>query len=218
MVIALDGPAGAGKSTIATRVASTLGFQLIDTGAIYRTVAYRAIEEGVALDDGAACAELARELEFAFEFQDGHNRIYCGGVLLGDEIRAAEVSLAASQVSAHPEVREALLELQRQLGRARDSVLEGRDIGTVVFPDAEVKVFLTATPEERARRRVEQRAEQGVSEAYEQVLADIKERDHRDTTRVVAPLKQADDAVALDTTGLGIDEIVAQIVALAHVK
>jgi cytidylate kinase len=214
MIIALDGPAGAGKSTIATQVATTLGFQLIDTGAIYRAVAHQALANDLELTDGAACAELARGLEFAFEFQDGVNRIYCNGALLGAEIREASVSLAASTVSAHPEVREALLDLQRVLGRERDSVLEGRDIGTVVFPNAEVKVFLTATPEERAKRRVSQRAEQGVTEGYDQVLSDIKERDHRDMTRAVAPLKQAEDAVALDTTGLNVDEIVARIVAL----
>lgn len=216
MIIALDGPAGAGKSTIARHVASALGFQLIDTGAIYRTVALRALEANLSLDDAERCAELARELDFSFKIQGDRNVIFCGGEPVGDEIRTSEMSLAASTVSAHPQVRAALLDQQRKLGAARDSVLEGRDIGTVVFPDADLKIFLTASAEERASRRVSQLAEQGVTEDYEEVLRTIKERDHRDMTRPVAPLVAARDAVSLDTTGLEIDAIVARIVALAN--
>lgn len=218
MIIALDGPAGAGKSTIAKGVAESLGFQLIDTGAIYRTVAHKALGAGLALEDGAACAALALGLDFRFAMNQGKNEIRCGEALLGDEIRTQEVGLGASQVSAHPEVRAALLDLQRRLGRERDSVLEGRDIGTVVFPDAELKIFLTASPEERAQRRVAQLALQGVSEDYEAVLQEIRERDHRDSSRAVAPLKQADDAIAVDTTGRPVEEIIAQIVSLARAR
>ena len=218
MIIALDGPAGAGKSTIARRVAGALNFQLIDTGAIYRAVAWHARAQGLRLEDGEACAELARELDFRFTLQGQQNLVRCDGRELGAEIRTAQVSLDASQVSAHQEVRSALLEMQRELGRARDSVLEGRDIGTVVFPEAELKIFLTATSEERARRRVAQRAEQGVTEEYDRVLADIRARDQRDERRAVAPLKMAEDAVALDTTALEIDAIVERIVSLARAR
>jgi len=216
VVVAIDGPAGAGKSTIAMGVARELGFQLIDTGAIYRTVAHTALERGVDLDDGEALAAIARELDFRFELGVGgsKNHIHCNGEQLGDEIRTPEVSLSASKVSSRPEVRAALLELQRQLGRARSSVLEGRDIGTVVFPDADLKVFLTATAEERARRRTMQMRERGEEADYAQILADIQERDARDIEREHAPLKQADDAVAIDSTSMSIGQIVDKIVAL----
>lgn len=214
MIVAIDGPAGAGKSTIATRVAEELDFQLIDTGAIYRTVAWKAEERSIDLDDGAAVASLARGLEFRFDLVDGENVLFCNDEAVGAEIRTPDVSYAASIVSAHPEVREALLDIQRELGRVRSSVLEGRDIGTVVFPNAEVKVFLTATAEERARRRVEQMEESGKSADYDDVLDDIVARDERDSNRAAAPLKQAEDAHAIDSTRFTIDEVVDQILAL----
>lgn len=213
MIVAIDGPAGAGKSTIATAVAERLGFQLIDTGAIYRTVAWKAGQKEIDLDDGVAVSALARELDFRFELHDGENTLFCNGEPVGLEIRSPEVSYGASIVSAHPEVRAALLDIQRDLGKARSSVLEGRDIGTVVFPDAEVKIFLTATPQERARRRVEQMEESGDSAEYDEVLADIISRDERDSSRSAAPLKQADDAHPIDSTKFTIDEVVEQILA-----
>lgn len=213
MIIAIDGPAGAGKSTIASQVAERLGFQLIDTGAIYRIVALRAQERGVDPTDGDGCAAVARSLTLAFERVGGKNTLICDGVAVGDEIRSEAISKLASQVSAHPAVRAALLDVQRAMG-ARSSVLEGRDIGTVVFPSAEVKVFLTATNEERARRRVAQLEGRGQPAVYEEILRDIVERDARDAGREVAPLKQADDAHAIDTTGLTISDIVARIIAL----
>ena len=213
MIIAIDGPAGAGKSTIAKAVAERQGFQLIDTGAIYRTVAYQALDAGVNLEDGSALAELASRLDFEFVLTEGVNRISCNGAVLGDEIRVQEVSLAASVVSAHPEVRAALLDIQRNLGHARSSVLEGRDIGTVVFPDAEVKIFLTATDVERARRRVAQIEERGESADYNAILEDIRTRDRRDTERAAAPLVQADDALGIDSTKFTIDEVVDQVLA-----
>jgi cytidylate kinase len=216
MIVAIDGPAGAGKSTIALNVAKRLGFQLIDTGAIYRTVALKATQMGIDIDDGPACAQLAADLEFEFKVVDGNNFIICNGETLGTEIRTPEVSRVASVVSAHPEVRQALLNIQRDLGRARDSVLEGRDIGTVVFPDAEVKVFLTASDTERAQRRVKQLGEQGSEANYEDILSEIRERDARDSSRSAAPLRQADDAVAIDSTKFGIDDVVAQVVALVR--
>lgn len=214
MIIAIDGPAGAGKSTIASRVADELDFQLIDTGAIYRTVAWKAEKEGLDLEDGEAVAELARSLDFEFRREDGENVLYCNGESVGDEIRTSEVSYGASIVSAHHEVREALLQIQRELGRERSSVLEGRDIGTVVFPDADVKVFLTATPEERARRRVEQMEEKGEEADYDDVLSEIVARDERDSGRSAAPLKKASDAVAIDSTQYSIEEVVEKILDL----
>lgn len=217
-IIAIDGPAGAGKSTIATQVAEELGFQLIDTGAIYRTVAYEARQRGLDLDDGDALASLAAGLAFDFRRVEGQNRLFCNGEAVGEEIRSAANSRASSVVSAHPEVRQALLQIQRELGQRRSSVLEGRDIGTVVFPDADVKIFLTATPEERARRRVEQMMRSGREAEYETVLMELRERDTRDSEREHAPLVQADDAVAIDSTEHDIDAIVARILDVARAK
>lgn len=215
-IVAIDGPAGAGKSTIARRVAEELGFQLVDTGAIYRTVAYKALQLDIELEDGHSLAQLAADLDFEFRLVDGTNQILCNGEQLGDEIRTADVSRAASFVSAHPEVREALLNIQRSLGRASSSVFEGRDIGTVVFPNADVKVFLTASAKERARRRVEQIEEKGGQADYAETLREISERDERDSQRAAAPLVQADDAVAIDSTQKSIDEVVEEIVALVQ--
>lgn len=211
MIIAIDGPAGAGKSTIAREVARRLGFQLVDTGAIYRTVALFARRRGVALDDGEALAQMAQTFDFEFELRDGVNHVICNGEKLGDEIRTQKNSRAASVVSAHPEVRAALLEVQRKIGEAHDSVLEGRDIGTVVFPDADVKIFLTASPQVRARRRTDQITEAGGVADYDAILTEIRERDERDSSRATAPLVQADDAIAIDSTAHSIEEVVQMI-------
>lgn len=215
MIIAIDGPAGAGKSTVSRCLAERLGYQLVDTGAMYRVVAYEASRQGVDLDDAQAVANIARSLRFEFRFVDGDNVTCCNGVELGNEIRTAEVSRNASVVSAHPELRDALLDLQRDAGRSRDSVLEGRDIGTVVFPDADLKVFITASPEVRAHRRVEQMVEQGEEADYNEVLSEIVERDRRDTSRDVAPLVKADDAIGIDSTEQDVDVIVECLVAEA---
>ena len=219
VIVAIDGPAGAGKSTAARLVASRLGFALVDTGAIYRTVALAASREGVAFDDDARLGALlpAVEIRFAPSAKPG------GGqrVLLGDEdvsaaIRTPPMSLGASAVSARPVVRAGLLELQRRLALApghAGAVLEGRDIGTVVFPDADVKVFLTATPEERARRRHAELSAKGDPSSYDEVLADQLRRDRDDSSRAVAPLRPADDAVVLESSGLALDAVVERIVA-----
>lgn len=211
MIVAIDGPAGAGKSTIARVLAEKLGFQLVDTGAMYRAVAYEAAASGVDLHDADRVAEIARGLRFEFKFEDGENVIYCNTRALNQEIRSAEVSRNASVISAHPAVRRELVDQQRQVGRERSSVLEGRDIGTVVFPDAELKVFITAAPPVRAKRRVEQMREGGQTVDEAEVLRDIVERDRRDSEREIAPLKQAEDAIGIDSTEASVDEIVATL-------
>lgn len=216
MIIAIDGPAGAGKSTIARELARELNLQLIDTGAIYRAVAWRAVRQAIPLDAAGLLAHLAEGMDLRFEREDGENVLYCDSHAVGQEIRSPEVSRAASIVSAHLEVREALLELQRAMGRARSSVLEGRDIGTVVFPDADLKVFITASPEVRAERRVQQMAEQGIVEDYTEVLEAIRERDRRDSERVVAPLRKAPGSMEIDSGTRSVEDIVAQIAQMAR--
>lgn len=212
LVVAIDGPAGAGKSTIARKVALRTGLSLVDTGAIYRTLALASQRAGVAPDDAEALAAIASSLPIAFEMHDGENRVFVEREDVSEAIRAPEVSMLASQVSKHPPVRAALLELQRELGRA-GAVLEGRDIGTVVFPNAAVKIFLTASPEERARRRAQQLAEKGQAQPYDRVLAEIVERDRQDESRAVAPLRPAPDAEIVDSTYMTEDEVVSRIAA-----
>jgi cytidylate kinase len=207
MVIAIDGPAGAGKSTVARAVAAEIGFTYLDSGAMYRCVALAALESGNGLEDGEALGELAEGLEIGF---DG-TTVLLGARDVSGEIRTPEVTAAASRVSVHPRVREAMVARQRQLVAAGNYVAEGRDIGTVVSPDSPLKVFLTASDEERARRRA---AETG--EDVEAVLAAQRTRDARDTEREHGALRPADDAVELDTTGLALNEVVARVVALAR--
>jgi CMP/dCMP kinase len=207
MVIAIDGPAGAGKSTVARGVAEALGFTYLDSGAMYRTVALAALRQGMDPDDGEALAELAPRLEI--RLADG--RVTLDGDDVTEAIREPEVTEAASRVSVHPGVREAMVRRQRELIDGGRYVAEGRDIGTVVSPDAPLKVYLTASPEERARRRA---AETGADE--DDVLAAQIERDTRDTEREVGSLRQADDAIQLDTTGLDVDQVIAAVVAAAR--
>jgi cytidylate kinase len=207
MVIAIDGPAGAGKSSVARAVAAELGFTYLDSGAMYRCVALAALERRLDPDDGRALGELARGLEIEL---DGR-RVLLGGEDVSDAIRAPAVTTAASRVSVHPEVREAMVARQRALIAAADFVAEGRDIGTVVSPEAPLKVFLTASDEERARRRA---AETG--EDFESVLDAQRRRDARDTEREHGALRAAEDAVELDTTGLPLEEVVGRVVAMAR--
>ena len=207
MVIAIDGPAGAGKSSVARAVAAELGITYLDSGAMYRCVALAALEARADLDDGEALAALAGGLEIEF---DGR-RVLLGGVDVSDAIRAPAVTAAASRVSVHPGVREAMVARQRALIGAGDYVAEGRDIGTVVSPEAPLKVFLTASDEERARRRA---AETG--EDVESVLAAQRRRDARDPEREHGALRAAEDAVELDTTGLTLEQVVGQVAALAR--
>jgi cytidylate kinase len=221
VVVALDGPAGAGKSTVARLVAERAGLALVDTGAIYRCVALEALRRQISVDDGDALATIATDLatRMRFEMIAGKNRVFLarteGDEDVSEAIRTPEVSAAASSVSRHPPVRAALLDLQRALGRRHPgAVLEGRDIGTVVFPDAKVKAFVTASPEERAKRRLKELAEKGSTESYDKVLADIIARDKQDTERAAAPLKPAPDAVLVDTTGKALETVVEEVLAL----
>ena len=215
MIVAIDGPSGAGKSTIAKIVAKTVGFSCLDTGAMFRSIAVLALEKGISLDDDAALGALATENEIAFTFDDNEERtqhVFIAGKEVTSAIRTAEVDKAVSPVSAAPSVRAALLEQQRRIGNAGNYVVEGRDIGTTVFPQAEVKIFLTASAKERARRRVSQNEARGIGSVdYEEVLADIIRRDQADSTRAVSPLRQAEDAYLLDSSDLTINQVVEAI-------
>ena len=219
MIIAIDGPSGAGKSTVAKAVAKKLGFSCLDTGAMYRAIAWQALADGVALDDDAALGEVARTCVIAFGHEAGDpvpKRVFVGDAEVTDAIRPAEIDRAVSPVSAAPSVREALVDQQRRIGRAGDYVVEGRDIGTVVFPEAPVKVFLTASDEERAHRRVRQNVDRGIGSIdYDEVLADLRRRDELDSSRATSPLRAADDAVHLDSTGRYIEEVIDEICAMA---
>ncbi len=222
MIIAIDGPSGAGKSTVAKAVAKNLGFSCLDTGAMYRAVAWKALNDGVALDDQAALGEIARDHEISFGHVEGDpvpRRVFIDGQEITDEIRTAQIDKSVSPVSAVPAVRQALLEQQRRIGSQGNYVVEGRDIGTEVFPQAEVKVFLTASAEERAHRRVRQNVDRGVGSIdYDEVLADIIRRDELDSSRDTAPLRPAEDAVQIDSTGKYIEDIIATICAQAQAR
>ena len=220
MIIAIDGPAGAGKSSVTKEVAKRLGFACLDTGAMYRSVAWQAVRDGVAFSDETRLGEIARSCEIEFRHEAGDpspKSVLIAGVDVTSAIRTAEIDKAVSPVSAVVPVREALIEQQRRIGLSGNYVVEGRDIGTVVFPEAEVKVFLTASNEERARRRVLQNQERGVgSTNYEEVLADIIRRDEADSSRAASPLEPAADAVILDSTAHSIEEVVEMICELGR--
>lgn len=223
MIVAIDGPAGSGKSTIAGKLAARLGFEKLDTGAMYRAVALAALERAANLDDEAAIDELACTVRIDVARRAGARaRVLLDGVDVTDEIRTPAVDACVSKVSAYPGVRRAMLDVQRRAADGHDVVAEGRDIGTVVFPAAEVKVFLTADPAERARRRVAQRHEADVDspskeeleQEFTRTLDAIERRDQLDSSREVAPLVPAADAVHIDSTAATIDEVVARIAAL----
>lgn len=214
-VVAIDGPAGAGKSTTARRVAERLGASYLDTGALYRCLALQALENGIALDDARRLADLARSLDVGFG-AGSDTTVSLGARDVTTAIRTPEVSQAASRVSALPEVRAALVDLQRRAARAPGTVAEGRDMGTVIFPNAQLKIFLDADIDERARRRAEDLGGAGRPGALDEVRSQISERDARDAGRAVAPLKPAADAVVIDTTGIGIAGVVERIVAEAR--
>ena len=214
-VVAVDGPVGSGKSTVARRVADRLGYVYLDTGAMYRAVGLLATEAGVDLSDEAAVVPVARDARLRF---DGDGRLWAGDRDVSDRIRTLEIGGAASVVSVLPGVRRLLVERQRELGAGADIVMAGRDIGTNVFPDADVKVFLTARPEVRAARRAAELRAKGEDVDEAEVLAALVERDRRDSERVVAPLRKAADAVEVDTTGLTLEEVVDTVVRVAREK
>lgn len=217
--IAIDGPAGAGKSTIARTVASDMGYLYVDTGALYRTIGLYAYRNGIAFEDREGVAGLLPSLQIRVAHENGIQQVYLQGENVSDAIRSPEISSAASAVSAYPEVRAYLLELQRQIAREHNVLMDGRDIGTVVLPDAQVKIFLTASPEKRAERRYkEQMAKGDRSQTYEQVLADIIRRDYNDSHREIAPLKQAEDAVLADTSDLNLAQSVDLVKSIIHDK
>jgi cytidylate kinase len=213
LVVTIDGPAGAGKSTVAKRLARGLGYRLLDTGAIYRAVALVARRRGIDWADAEALAVVARDLDVRFAFVGEINHVSLGEEDVTAAIRTPEISSGASQVSAHPPVRAALLDLQRRLGAEGGVVVEGRDTGSVVFPDAEAKFYLTASDEVRAQRRLEELHASGVEADYEATIAAIRERDERDSNRAVAPLTRPADAVLVDSSAVDIDHVVATIEA-----
>lgn len=214
-VVAIDGPVASGKSTVARRVARRLGYLYLDTGAMYRAVGLLATEAGVPLDDESAVREVAATAHLCF---DGDGRLHAGDRDLSGLIRSLEMGTAASIVSTLPDVRRLLVERQRELGRGADVVMEGRDIGTNVFPDAEVKVYLSARPEVRAERRAAELEAAGAAMDRRQVLTELLERDRRDSRREVAPLRKADDAVEVDSSGLSLEEVVDAVVAIVREK
>lgn len=209
--VAIDGPAGAGKSTISRRAAKELGFIYVDTGALYRTVGLNAIRTGVNLDSPEAIAESVNGISVDLGYENGEQSVFLNGENVSAFIRTPEASMAASRVSAVPAVREFLFGLQQDIAAKNDCVMDGRDIGTVVLPHAQVKIFLTASAEERARRRYKELMEKGEKVEYEKVLAEMKERDYNDSNRAIAPLKAAPDAITVDTTELTLEESIEKI-------
>ena len=205
--VAIDGPSGAGKSTLARRVARELHFLYVDTGAIYRSIGWYVLQRGAALDNAELVAALLPDLNVEVRYgEDGLQHMVVNGQDVTDEIRSPEVSAAASQVAAIPAVRAYLLDMQRNLARTHNVIMDGRDIGTVVLPEADCKVFLTAYDEARAARRCRELAQRGTPVAYEEVLSDMRRRDEKDRTRAAAPLRQAEDAVVLDTSELDFED------------
>jgi cytidylate kinase len=214
-VVAIDGPVGSGKSTVARRTAERLGFVYLDTGAMYRAVGLLATEQGVPLDDEAAVSAVAAGAALRF---DGRGRLYAGDRDVSGAIRTLEMGAAASRVSVLPSVRHLLVDRQRALGNGADIVMEGRDIGTNVFPDAAVKIFLTARPDVRAARRGDELRAKGAVVDDEEVLEAVVERDRRDTERAVAPLRRSADAVEIDTSAMTLDEVVDAVVGVVSRK
>ena len=216
IVVAIDGPAGAGKSTVSKRLTGLLGYRLLDTGALYRSVALSAKRRGVSYGDAAALAAIAAGLDIEFQLDGMTNRVFLAGEDVSGAIRTPEMSEGSSIVSAVPEVRAALLQLQRELAGKGGVVAEGRDVGTVVLPDAGAKFFLTASDEVRARRRVEELRAAGIEAMYDETLAEIRRRDQRDSSREAAPLVCAPDAIVVDSSVLAIDDVVDQMARIVR--
>lgn len=222
MIVAIDGPAASGKSTVAKALAKRLGLAYLDTGAMYRALAVEAVRRGIDLDDAGALSELAGEADVSFEHEGDSpfpTKVLVCGRDVTSEIRTPAIDKAVSPVSAVPGVRSAMVQQQRRIAsEVPDTVLEGRDIGTVVFPDAQVKIFLTASAEQRARRRTIDMENRGADMTYDAVHADLLRRDAYDASREASPMAQAPDAIGLDTTGMSIDEVVGYIAALVAAR
>lgn len=217
--IAIDGPSGAGKSTISRKAAEKFGFIYVDTGAIYRTIGLATKIRGVSLDDTAAVIELLPTLEIELKYNDaGEQHMYLDGNDVSRDIRLPEVSMLASKVSAIPAVREFLIDMQRGMAEKYDVIMDGRDIGTVILPNADLKIFLTADVRDRARRRYEELRAKGMEKPFDEVLAEMEKRDEQDTQRAAAPLKAADDAVLLDTSGNTLEDSIDEVCRLISEK
>lgn len=219
MIITVDGPSGAGKGTLCYALAEKLGFALLDSGAIYRVNALAALKSAVSLEDELALAEVARQLDIQFVPKNGEVEILLNGENVSVQIRTQDVADAASKTAVFPQVRAALLQVQQDFAKnGKGLIADGRDMGTVVFPNAEVKLFLDASAEERAKRRFKQLQNKGINGNFAQILAEIQERDYRDRNRAVAPLKPADDALLLDSTELSIEEVIAKALQFIESK
>ncbi|MGF0034215.1 (d)CMP kinase [Bariatricus sp. SGI.154] len=214
--VAIDGPAGAGKSTIAKLVAKEKGYIYVDTGAMYRGLAIHFLEKAIVAGETDKIVEACKDAEVTIRYEEGAQQVYLNGRNITARLREEAVGNMASKSSVIPEVRAKLLELQRELAKEQDVIMDGRDIGTCVLPDADVKVFLTASVETRAKRRYDELTEKGVACNLEEIAKDIKERDERDSTREIAPLKKAEDAVLVDSSRMTIDEVVRTIVELCR--
>lgn len=211
IAVAIDGPAGAGKSTIARAAAQTLGFVYVDTGALYRTIGLAVCRRGISMDDADGIVSVLPEIRVELTYRDGAQRVLLDGEDVSDAIRTPQISAYASKVSAVPAVRAYLLDLQRGMAKKQAVIMDGRDIGTVILPDAPVKIFLTASPEARAARRCAELREKGQDVTVESVLADMQKRDAQDAGRAVAPLRQAEDAVRVDTSDLTLDQSIQTV-------
>lgn len=216
--IAIDGPAGAGKSTVAKGVAAKLGYIYVDTGALYRAIGVYALRQGVDTKDGDGVSALLPEINVELKFIDGVQHVFLNGEDVSVEIRTPDASMAASNVSAIPSVRSFLFDLQRNIASKNDCIMDGRDIGTVVLPNAQVKIFLTADPEERAMRRYKELIIKDPDVKYDDVLADLKVRDYQDSHREIAPLKPAEDSVVYNTTGNSLEESVEKVINIIKEK
>ena len=218
LTIAIDGPSGAGKSTVAKSLAKRLGYVYIDTGAMYRSVALRMREKGISPEDESALKELVSSLHITFTIEEDQTHVFCDGEDITSAIRTPEISRLASSISKQKEVRKSLVQIQRKIGEEGGVILEGRDIGTVVFPDADVKFYLDAESDERVRRRYHEMVRQGVKVDFKETKEGLVERDHNDMHRIHSPLKKANDALLIDSTHRSVEEVVEEMVCLVKAK